>query len=121
MPKKRARRSDSKDPQSAKRSKSKASPTTNHFNFNNSDDEILSESSDEEVSVEGRGGGGGMKGDDFFLNDGGDDDVQETAQEKRIRLAKSLLSKVRDEEDVGSDVNVDEAVADRLHLSLIHI
>ena len=60
-------------------------------------------------------GSGGMKGDDFLLNDGVDDDARETAQEKRIRLAKSLLNKVRDEEDVGSDINVDEAVADRLH------
>ena len=51
----------------------------------------------------------------IFLNDGVDDDARETAQEKRIRLAKSLLNKVRDEEDVGSDINVDEAVADRLH------
>ena len=50
-----------------------------------------------------------------FLNDEVDDDARETAQEKRIRLAKSLLNKVRDEEDVGSDINVDEAVADRLH------
>ena len=114
MPKKRARRSDSKELQKTKRSKSKASPNATHFNFNNSDDEILSESSDEELRVEGSGSGG-MKGDDFFLNDGVDDDARETAQEKRIRLAKSLLNKVRDEEDVGSDVNVDEAVADRLH------
>ena len=66
-------------------------------------------------SYEDDRGSGGMKGDDFFLNDGVDDDARETAQEKRIRLAKSLLNKVRDEEDVGSDINVDEAVADRLH------
>ena len=65
MPKKRARRSDSKELQKTKRSKSKASPNASHFNFNNSDDEILSESSDEELREEGRGSGG-MKGDDFF-------------------------------------------------------
>ena len=64
MPKKRARRSDSKDLQKTKRSKGKAPPDATHFNFNNSDDEILSESSDEELRVEGSGSG--MKGDDFF-------------------------------------------------------
>lgn len=98
---------------SSKRAKN--SSTKQHFSFNNSDDEVLSESSDDDgvddnhdiINQDG-------EADDFFLS-GEPDDVNETAQEKRIRLAKSLLSKVHDEEEQGNEEDTNEAVAERLH------
>ena len=95
--------------------RAKNSSTKQHFSFNNSDDEVLSESSDDDGvddnhDIINQGG----EADDFFLS-GEPDDVNETAQEKRIRLAKSLLSKVHDEEEQGNEEDTNEAVAERLH------
>jgi ribosomal RNA-processing protein 9 len=85
-----------------------------HFAFNKSDDEILSESSDEDSDNDDHVIDKGGDHDDFFLSDE-PDDVNETAQEKRIRLAKSLLGKIQDEEDQGNEKDTNEAVAERLH------
>ena len=91
-----------------------------HFAFNKSDDEILSESSDDDGDNDGRIVDKDGDHDDFFLTDE-PDDVNETAQEKRIRLAKSLLSKIQDEEDQGNEKDTNEAVAERLHTKALDL
>ena len=88
-----------------KRAKSGAGDGKSHFNF--SDD-------DEVIDSDGSGISGNEDGSDFFEDVENSDDEKETVQEKRIRLAKSMLDKIAVEEGQGGS-GEEDAVADRLH------
>ena len=75
-----------------KRAKSGAGDGKSHFNF--SDD-------DEVIDSDGSGISGNEDGSDFFEDVENSDDEKETVQEKRIRLAKSMLDKIAVEEGQG--------------------
>jgi ribosomal RNA-processing protein 9 len=96
--------------QNLKRSKHEGTgAATPHFNWKDEEDEEI-DSNGSDLS--------GDDGDDYLVV--ADEDDTETVQEKRVRLAKNMLAKVRSEESVDSMGADTEAVTERLHKEALH-